>query len=116
MMPLPKARVASATVAPPARLEYFEGPDRRAQYWDAQLFAEQPGGAIDVRHVAQYPRAEAYRIERQAVARQGRFGLRAADQVVPIVAIEVGPRLRHELVQVLEAAFGRLGHGSVLPH
>src|SRR6266404_541348 len=99
----------------PARVEYLKRADRRAQHRDAQLFAEQRAAAIDVRDIAQYPRAEADRIERQAVARQGGFGLRAADQVIPIVAIEVGARLRHEFMQVLKTALERLGHDFVLP-
>ena len=98
-----------------ARLEYFERTDRRAQHRDAQLLAEKRAAAIDIRYVAQDPRPKADRVERQTVARQGRLGLGAADQVVPIVAIEVGARLRDELVQVLKAAFERLGHDLVLP-
>jgi hypothetical protein len=42
---------------------------------------------------------ESYRIERQAVARQGPLGLGAADQIISVVAIEIGTRLRHKLLQ-----------------
>jgi hypothetical protein len=99
----------------PARVEDLQRADRRTQHGDAHLFAEQRAAAIDVRDIAQYPRPKPYRIERQAVARQGRLGLGAADQIVPIVAIEIGARLRDKLVQVQETAFERLGHGLVLP-
>ena len=95
-----------------ARLEHFQRADRRAQHRDAQLFAEQCAAAVDVRYIAQYPRPEADRIERQPIARQGRFGLGAADQIVPVIAVEIGSRLRDELVQVLKAVLERLGHSS----
>jgi hypothetical protein len=61
--------------------------------WQAFVAAETPG------------------IERSTVARQGRLGLRAADQIIPIVAIEIGARLGDELVQVLKSFLERLGHG-----
>jgi len=44
-----------------------------------------------------------------------KFGLGAADQVVPVIAIEIGARLRHEFMQVLKTVFERLGHDLVLP-
>src|SRR5207244_11391602 len=69
----------------------------------AQFLAEQGAAAMDVRDVAQHPRPETERVERQAVARQRRLALGAADQVVPIVAIEVLPRDLDEFVKVLEA-------------
>ena len=78
----------------------------------AVRLAEQGAAAIDVRHIAQYPRPEADRIERQPVARQGRFGFGATDQIVPVIAVEIGSRLRDELVQVLKAVLDRLGHSS----
>jgi len=112
---LPTVRVASATVAPPPGSNTCSEPTGAQQHRDAQLLAEQREAAIDVRHIAQYPRAEADRIERQAVACQGRIGLGAADQVVPIVAIEFGARLRHEFMQVLKTALERLGHDFILP-
>ena len=43
------------------------------------------------------------------------FGLGAADQLVPVIAIEVGARLRYEFMQVLKTVFERLGHDLVLP-
>src|SRR5262249_23475172 len=54
-----------------ARLEGFERADRRQQYRDPQLAAEQAGAGIHFRDVAQHPRPEAQRIERHAVARHG---------------------------------------------
>src|SRR5205085_1796536 len=77
----------------------------------AQFLAEQGAAAIDVRHIAQHPRPEAQRVERQAVARQRRLALRAADQIVPIIAVEVLPRDLDELMQVLETKVQQLvGH------
>ncbi len=102
-MPLPNSRVAAATVAPPPGSNTSSEPTGAHSTGMRSFLPNKLAAAIDVRHVAQHPRAEADRIERQAVARQGRLGLRAADQVVPIVAVEVGARLRHELVQVLKA-------------
>ena len=99
----------------PGRIEYLQRADRCAQHRDAQLLAEQCAAAIDVRHVAQDPRPKAYRIKREPVARQGRFCLRAADQIVPIVAIEIDARPRDEFVKVLKTIFERLRHDVVLP-
>jgi len=84
------------------RLEVFERADRRAQDRDAQFLAEQGTGAVDVGHIAQHPRSEADRVERQPVARQRRLALRTADQVIPVIAIKVLPRDLDELVQVHE--------------
>src|SRR5205085_3982278 len=86
-----------------AGLEILQRADRCAQHRNAQATPEQAAAAIDLRDVAQYPRAKADRIEREAVARQRRLALRAADQVIPIVAVEVLPRDFDEFVQVLEA-------------
>src|SRR5205814_7697833 len=83
--------------------EVLQGAGRRAQHRQAQFLAEQAAAAIDIRHVAQHPWPEAQRVERQPVARQRRLALRAADQVVPVVAIEVLPRDLDEFVKVLEA-------------
>ena len=86
-----------------ARLEILQGADRRAEHRDAQFATEQSARAIDVGDVAQHARAKADRIEREAIARQRRLGLRAADQIIPIVAVEVLARDLDELMKVLEA-------------
>ena len=44
---------------------------------------------IDLAHVAQHARTQRDRVERQAVAPQRRLGFRPADDVVPIVLVEV---------------------------
>src|SRR5437660_282274 len=69
--------------------------------------------------VAKRPRAERDRIERHAVAPQGGLRFRTADDVVPIVLVQVLPRLGDELMQVEQVARlggdvvdrARLGHG-----
>src|SRR5207248_11305624 len=102
---------------PSARIEILQRADRRAQDGQAQFPAEQRTGAIDVRDVAQHPRPETERVERQAVACQRRLALRAADQIVPIIAVEVLPRDLDELMQVLETKvqeFVRHGRGYLV--
>src|SRR5215472_12722932 len=96
-----------------ARLKAFERADRRQQYRDAQFAAEQAGAGVDLRDVAEHPRAEGQRIERHAVARDARLGLRGTDQVIPCVPVEVGARRLDEFVQVLKAVCERFGHGGL---
>jgi len=71
-MPLPNLAVAAATVAAAARLEILQRADRCGQHRDAQFAAEYLMADIDVRDIAQHPRPEADRVERQTVARQRR--------------------------------------------
>ena len=49
------------------------------------------------------------RIEREAVAPHRRLAFRRADDVVPVVLVEVLPRLGDELMQVVQVARRRRG-------
>ena len=51
----------------------------------------------------------AMRVERHAVAPQRGLGFRPADDVVPVVLVEVLPRLGDELMQVVQVARRRRG-------
>ena len=80
--------------------------DRREQQRQPQPPAEPLDRRVDPAHVAQHARAERDRVERQAVAAQRGLGLGAADDVVPVVLVEVLPRLGDDLVQGLEIDAG----------
>ena len=49
------------------------------------------------------------RVERHAVAPQRGLGFRPADDVVPVVLVEVLPRLGDELMEVVQVARRRRG-------
>ena len=83
--------------------EQLQPADRRDQHGDANLAAVQLGRAVDVLHVAQDARLERDAVERLPVPRERRFGLGAADDVVPVVAVELELRRLEKLVQVLKA-------------
>ena len=91
-----------------ARIKRLQGADRTEHDRQPQPAAEKFDRGIDLAHVAQHARTQRDRIERQAVAQHRRLGFRPADDVVPIVLVQVGARLGDELVQVQEFA----GHGS----
>ena len=74
-----------------------------------QLAAELADRGIDLADVAQHPRPERDGVERHAVAPQRGLGFGAADDVVPVVLVEVLPRLGDDLVQVEQVARGRGG-------
>jgi hypothetical protein len=61
---------------------------------------------VDLADIAQHARPECDLVERHAVAPQGGLGLGAADDVVPGILVEVGPRLGHQFVEILEIAGG----------
>ncbi len=85
-----------------AGIEQFERADRRQHHRQAQFAAEQLDRRVDLGDVAQHARPERDLVERHAVAAQRGLGLGGADDVVPGILVEVGARLAHELVQVLE--------------
>src|SRR5205823_13619334 len=88
----------------------------------AQPGAQERGGGVDLRDVNQDPRPEGDAIEGAAVAPEGGFGLRAADEVVPgalidaaaslsndlFVADEIEPHRSEDIVRTPAAALGKL--------
>ena len=117
-MPAPRA-----TAAPAPGIEHFERADRRHHDRQAQFAAEHLDRGVDPGDIAQHARPERDLVERHAVAAHGGLGLGGADDIVPGILVEVGARLAHEFMQVLEllaagAEFdgrrrdaGRLVHG-----
>ena len=83
-------------------MKAFQRADRAEHDRQPQLAAENFGRGIDLADVAQHARPERDRIERQAVAPQRRLGFDAADDIVPVVLVEILPRLGDDLVQVEE--------------
>ena len=83
-------------------IEDFERADRRHHHRQAQFAAEHFDRGIDPGDIAQHPRPERDLVERHAVAAHRGLGLGGADDIVPGVLVEVGARLAHELVKVLE--------------
>ena len=95
---------AAPNVPAPARhargaagIEDFERADRRQHDRQAQLAAEQLDRRIDLGDVAQHPRPERDLVQRHAVAPHGGLGLGGADDVVPGVLVEIGPRLARRI-------------------
>ncbi len=96
-----------------AGMKAFQRAYRTEHDRQPQLFAEDFGGGIDLADVAQHPRPERHRIERHAVSPQCRFGLGAADNVIPFVLIEIGAGLGDDLVQILKLVRDRcIGGGA----
>src|SRR5947209_536442 len=94
-------------------VEGLQRADRRQHDRQPQFAAHYLQRGIDLADVAQYAGPERDLVQRHAVTLQRGLGLRAADDVVPGVLVEVGARLGDQLVQVLEilwrdAAFSRL--------
>ena len=87
-----------------AGMKAFQRADRAKHDRQPQLLAEHFGRGIDLADVAQHARPERDRVERHAVAPQRRLGLGAADDVVPIVLVEIGAGFGDELVQVVKFA------------
>ena len=83
-------------------IEDFQRADRRQHHGQSQLAAEAFDRRVDLGDIAQHARAERDLVQRHAVAAHGGLGLGGADDIVPGVLVEVGARLAHELVQVLE--------------
>src|SRR3954468_19724184 len=85
-----------------ARIEQLERTDRRDHDRQAHSTAKSLYRCVDLRDVAKHARPESDLVERQTVAAHGGLGLGGADDIVPGVLIQVRPRLRYELVKVLE--------------
>ena len=83
-------------------MKAFQRADRTQHDRQAQLVAEHFRRGIDLADVAQHARPERDRVERHAVAPQRRLGLGAADDIVPIVLVEIGAGLGDDFVQVHE--------------
>ena len=81
-------------------MEAFQRADRAKHDRQPQLAAEHFDRRIDLADVAQHARPERNRVERHAVAPQRRLGLGAADDIVPIVLIEIGAGFGDDFVQV----------------
>src|SRR6516165_7930365 len=87
-----------------ARMKALQRSNRAKHYGQSQFAAEHFNLGVDFADIAQHARAQRNRIERHAVAPQCGFRLSAADDVIPIVLIEVGARFTHDFVQVVELA------------
>ncbi len=72
-----------------AGVKALQRPDRAQHDRQAQLASEHFDGWIDLADVTQNARPERDGVERHAVAPQRRLGLDAADDIVPIVLIEI---------------------------
>jgi hypothetical protein len=83
-----------------ARMEAFQSADRSQHDRQAQPAAEVIDGGIDPADIAQHARPERKRIERQAIAPERSLALGPADDVVPIVLVQILARFGDDLVQV----------------
>ncbi len=96
-----------------AGVKAFQRADRAEHDRQPQLVAEHFDRSIDLADVAQHARPERDRVERHAVAPQRRLGLGAADDIIPIVLIEIGAGFGDEFVQIVKfARRGGIGRGS----
>ena len=87
----------------------LERADRREHDRQAELPPELAHRCVDLADVAQHARPKGDGVERHAVAPQRGLGFRPADDVVPVVLVEVLPRLGDELMQVVQVARRRRG-------
>ena len=93
------------------RVKAFQRADRRQHDRQAQLAPELADRGIDLADVAQHPRPERDRVERHAVAPQRGLALGPADDVVPVVLVQVLARLGDDLMQIEKIA--RIGRRVV---
>ncbi len=89
----------------------FQRADRRQHHRQAQLAPELVHRRIDLADVAQHPRPERDLVERHAVAPQRGLAFDPADDVVPVVLVQVLPGLGDDLVQIEKVA--RIGRRVV---
>jgi hypothetical protein len=82
----------------------LERADRREHHRQAKFAPEFADRGIDLADVAQHARPEGDGVERHTVAPQRGLRFDAADDVVPVVLVQVLPRLGDELVQVEQIA------------
>ena len=85
-------------------MKAFERADGSEHDRQAQLAPELGDGGIDLADVAQHPRPEGDGVERHAVAPQRGLRFGAPDDIVPIVLVQVLPRLGDDLMQVEKVA------------
>ena len=83
--------------------------DRSEHDRQAKLAAEPAHHGVDLADVTQDTRPERDRVERHAVPAQRGLGFRPADDVVPVVLVEVLPGLGDDLVQIEQLAGSGLG-------
>ncbi len=102
-MAQPNVPAASATAAQACLVEPLDAADRRQRHRHLQGAAEEFAAGVGVIDVAQDARAQREQVDRQPVAAHRGFGLGAADQVVPHVAVELGARRCDDLMQILKA-------------
>ena len=91
----------------------FERADRRQHDRQPQPAPEAIDRGVDPAHVAQHAGPERQRIEGNPVAPQRGLALGAADDVIPVVLVEVLARLLDDFVQDLE--FGAGGAAAQTP-
>ncbi len=99
---MPNSRAARTTAVGRLIVKAFQRADRGEQQRQPQPAPEPLDRRVDPAHVAQHARTERDLIEGETVAAQRGFGLGGADDVVPVVLVEVLPRLGDDLVQGLE--------------
>ena len=87
-----------------ARIKAFQRTNRAEHDGQPQFAAEHFDRRVDLADVAQHPRAKRNCIERHAIAPQRRFRLGAADDIVPIVLIEIGARFADDFMQGVKLA------------
>ena len=87
----------------------LERSHRREHDRQAELASELAHRRVDLADVAQHARAKGDRVERHAVAPQRGLGFRPADDVIPVVLVEVLPRLGDEFMEVVKIAGCRRG-------
>jgi hypothetical protein len=98
---------AARTTAPAAPWwKAFERAHRGEHDGKPQPAPEHLRGGIDLAHVPQHPRPERDLVEGEAVAAKRRFGLGGADDIVPVVLVQVLPRFGDDLMQGLEIEAG----------
>ena len=85
-------------------MKALERADRREHDRQAELAPELADRRVDLADVAQHARAKRDRVERHAVAPQRGLGFRPADDVIPVVLVEVLPRLGDEFMEVVQIA------------
>ena len=108
MWAAPNSPVARTTDKAPAGWKLSSDPTGASTTGSRSLRPKSAHRDIDLADVAQHPRPERESVERHAVAPQRCFGFGAADDVVPIVLVQVLPRLGDDLMQIEKVGRKRL--------
>ena len=85
-----------------AGMKAFQRADRTQHDRQPQLVAQHFGRGVDLADIAQHAGPERDEVERHAVAPQRRLGLGAADDIIPIVLVQIGARFGDELMQIVK--------------